>query len=108
MKGESLQYLADAGMGLLFATLPFKEGKAPPEEFVWYCVAIGLVITAAMLALAVAKLLVAKALRERKSRTLCYVIASLSLFGMPYGTLLGVLTFLVLSRPSVAGMFGAN
>jgi hypothetical protein len=34
------------------------------------------------------------------------VVAGITCFWVPYGTVLGVATFLVLLRPSVAGLFG--
>jgi hypothetical protein len=60
---------------------------------------------ALMVVLAVLKFIVAKRLSQRRSRTLCLVVAGLSCFGVPFGTALGVFTFLVLLRPSVARMF---
>lgn len=47
----------------------------------------------------------AKAIAERRSTTLIQVAAAVSCVGIPWGTLLGVLTFHVLSRPSVAATF---
>ena len=66
---------------------------------------IGGTISLLIGALAVMKLLTAKALRERKSRTLCLVTAGITCIAIPYGTALGVATFLVLSRPSVRQQF---
>jgi hypothetical protein len=98
-----------AGMALLITSLPVKEGQdAPPEQIAWIFAIVGIGITAVMLAVAAAKLRAAKALRERTSRTFCYVVAVITMFGMPYGTFLGVFTLLVLSRPSVAQAFGAD
>jgi divalent metal cation (Fe/Co/Zn/Cd) transporter len=98
-----------AGMALLITSMPVKEGQdAPPEQIAWLFAIVGIAITVVMLAVAAAKLKVAKALRERTSRTFCYVVAVITMFGMPYGTLLGVFTLLVLSRPSVAQAFGAD
>jgi divalent metal cation (Fe/Co/Zn/Cd) transporter len=98
-----------AGMAALLTSLPVKEGQdAPPEQIAWLFAVVGIGITVVMLAVAAAKLKVAKALRERTSRTFCYVVAVITMFGVPYGTLLGVFTLLVLSRPSVAQTFGAD
>lgn len=98
-----------AGMALLITSLPVKEGQdAPPEQIAWIFAIGGIGMTVVMLAVAAAKLKVAKALRERTSRTFCSVVAVITMFGMPYGTLLGVFTLLVLSRPSVAQAFAAD
>lgn len=104
----SLFGLAYAGMGALMSSMPFKKGDEPPQGFFLMFIIIGLLITVIGLGIAAAKLRVAKALRERDSRTFCYVVAAITMLGMPYGTALGILTMLVLSRPSVAKMFGAG
>jgi hypothetical protein len=54
---------------------------------------------------AVLQLLTALRLKERRSRTLCLVTAGLTCMEMPYGTALGVFTFIVLDRPSVRRQF---
>jgi branched-subunit amino acid ABC-type transport system permease component len=51
------------------------------------------------------KLLTARRLRERRSKVFCMITAGLSCLGIPYGTVLGVATFLVLGRPSVSALF---
>ena len=47
----------------------------------------------------------AKAIGERRSTTLIQVAAAVSCLGIPWGTLLGICTFHVLARPSVAATF---
>lgn len=54
---------------------------------------------------AVLQLLTALRLKSRRSRTLCLVTAGLTCMEMPYGTALGVFTFIVLDRPSVRRQF---
>lgn len=47
-----------------------------------------------------------RCIRDRKNHTLIFVIAGLNcFFAMPLGTILGVFTFVVLSRPAVQEMF---
>ncbi len=66
---------------------------------------IGLLVLAAVLTIALLKFLAGRYLARRKSKTFCMIIAALSCLEFPYGTLLGVLTFMVLGRASVAKMF---
>jgi tryptophan-rich sensory protein len=87
------------------------EGAAQPNqpspEFLgWIFGAIGFGLFIAMIAMAALKFYTARSLKQHKSRTFCMVIAALSCLEVPYGTLLGVFTFLVLERPSVARLFG--
>jgi hypothetical protein len=95
-------------MGLAISQAPSaagKAGEAPPAFLGWIFGAIGLVIFLIMIGIALAKFWVALSIRRRKSRTFCMVIAGISCLEFPYGTLLGVLSFIVLGRSSVVRLF---
>ena len=81
------------------------SGQAIPAAIGWIVAVIGLGFFLVVLAFAAAKLRVAFCIKKRKSRTFCMVIAAICCLGVPYGTLLGVLTFMVLGRASVVRMF---
>jgi len=51
------------------------------------------------------KFAAARAIGARRSRTLCFVAGAVSCMSMPWGTVLGVLTFIVLGRTSVREKF---
>lgn len=51
------------------------------------------------------RLYAAKCIRLRKSLWVCHLAAAISCLEMPWGTALGVVTFIVLSRDSVRAMF---
>jgi hypothetical protein len=67
--------------------------------------AIGGTISLLMAALTVMKFLTARALGQRRRRTLCLITAGISCLAFPYGTALGVATFVVLQRPTVIEQF---
>lgn len=102
------------GVGVLLGAvgdnLPHRPGHAgaPPAFVGWLFGAVGGAIVALSTTVALLKLRVARCLRERKSHTFCCVIAVLSCLDIPYGTALGVSTFLVLTRPSVKELFGVG
>ncbi|HEX6790900.1 MAG TPA: hypothetical protein VF247_06295 [Candidatus Krumholzibacteria bacterium] len=48
---------------------------------------------------------VGRCLQQRKHLVFCQVVAAVSCLDMPWGTALGIVTFIVLSRPSVNGLF---
>jgi hypothetical protein len=52
--------------------------------------------------------LTGRSLAEHRRRIFCLVIAVLCCFQIPWGTAIGVFTFMVLSRPSVKAMFDAQ
>jgi hypothetical protein len=47
-------------------------------------------------------------LRQRKHRTFSFVVAGVNCLQIPFGTVLGVFTIVVLSRQSVADMFASS
>lgn len=78
----------------------------PPREVGYLFVAIG---AAAMLlgwVTAVLNFLSARGMAGRKWRMLSFIVAGLNCLSVPIGTTLGVFTFIVLMRPSVAAMYG--
>ena len=66
---------------------------------------IGVLVVLLVVGFTVLQFLTALRLKERKSRTFCLVIAAITCLGIPYGTFLGVCTFLVLLRPTVQRSF---
>jgi hypothetical protein len=70
-----------------------------------FIAAFGVTISLVMAALTTMKVLTARALRQRRRRTLCLITAGLTGLGFPYGTLLGAATFIVLQRPGVLAQF---
>ncbi len=107
--------LAVAGMGFLlmhyaifttiFANPDFWEGHnnpgPPPDAFFamfkWYYLIMGLVLIAAC----TVNLLSGLFIRRRKHRTFSLVVAGIDCIQIPFGTVLGVFTILVLVRESV-------
>jgi len=96
-------------MGLFFfSRFPQKPGEPNPADIGLLFAGIGGAVALGMAVLTTLKFLTARALGQRRSKTLCFVTAAITCFGMPWGTALGVLTFLVLSRPSIAARFDAD
>jgi hypothetical protein len=83
-------------------------GQPPPAFIGWIISAIGLGIFTVTLSLAIAKYWAGICIKRRKSRTFCMVMAGISCIGIPYGTILGVFTFIVFGRPSVMRQFQAG
>lgn len=58
--------------------------------------------------LAICLIVAGRFLAKRKHYMFCFVIAAISCIFMPFGTVLGVFTIIVLARPSVKELFAAN
>jgi len=65
----------------------------------------GVLFAFIVIGFAVLQFLTGQRLKERRSRTFCLVIAGLTCLSVPWGTFLGVCTFLVLLRPTVERSF---
>jgi hypothetical protein len=65
----------------------------------------GVLLVLFVVGFAVLQFLAGQRLAERRSRTFCMVVAALTCLSIPWGTFLGVCTFLVLLRPTVQRSF---
>jgi hypothetical protein len=66
---------------------------------------VGVVILVIVGGLAYLNFLAGQSLRQRKRLALIYVMAAIACLNLPLGTILGIFTFVVLSRPSVKASF---
>lgn len=105
----SLFGLMYAFMGAMFtaiARMPASQQGEPPPPFVgWVLGGFGLAFFIGFLTLGLLKYKAAVAIKQKRSRTFCLVLAAISCLEMPYGTVLGVFTFIVLGRDSIARQF---
>ena len=95
-------------IALSHAPASAKTGAPPPAFVGWIFAGVGLVIFLLAMGVAVARFWAGRCIKRRKSRTFCMVIAALGCLEFPYGTALGVLSFIVLGRGSVVKQFTAN
>jgi hypothetical protein len=95
-------------LGAMTKQAPSGPGALPPDAIVWVFVVFGGVVFLAMLSVAAVKVYVGRCLSRRRSRTFCLIVAALTCVGVPYGTILGICTFVVLTRPAVAQMFATG
>ena len=79
-----------------------------PENFIPAMGAIYLVGALFALIPAILNFMTASALGKRKSKGLIYTTSALNCLNIPIGTVLGVFTFIVLSRDSVKALFNQS
>jgi hypothetical protein len=99
-------------MGLMIGTAvsrlpqnPANPAQAPPAFVGWILGSIGLAFFLLGIAVTAARFRAAWCVRHRKSRVFCMVVAGIGCLEIPYGTVLGVFSFLVLGRDSVVPLF---
>jgi hypothetical protein len=126
LKLLSLGYMISAGFNALFACFGLfyaligavlgssfahvsrtgaDANQLPPAFIGWIFAGIGMVLIAVSLTFAILKFCTASSLKRRTSRVFCMVVAGITCLEFPYGTGLGVLTFMALGRESVVRLF---
>lgn len=82
-----------------------RPGEPNPALFGLVFVLIGLAVSFMMVLQASLKLYAARSLGQRRQRVVCYIAAAMACLQMPWGIMLGVFSFMVLSRESVKNQF---
>jgi hypothetical protein len=98
-------------MGLVLIIAPEKmdSGKNPPPAFLgWLLVAISSVIILMGWVYAGLIAWAGRCLSRRTHYMFCFVMACVACLFMPFGTVLGIFTIIVLSRPTVKALFGVS
>jgi len=98
---------------ILFATLnpemfaaPGQAPQGPPDGAMKiFAVVIGMIIVAGW-TFGGLTIYAGRCIKRRIRRTLVFVMACLNVVFMPFGTVLGVFTLIVLSRPNVKRLYG--
>jgi len=127
--GEHLRLLAIfhyvvAGLAALFSFFPLlyttvgaififaarhgtaKPGEDLPPEFLgWIFAVLGSLLFLIGIAMAICILVAGRSLALRKGYSFALVMACIECLFVPFGTILGVFTIVVLSRESVRGLF---
>lgn len=97
------------GLGIAMLCGAFERSPNPPEPFVgWFLIFFGGAIIACGWTLAILMFVVGKKLRRRTSRMFCLVVAGIECIIMPFGTVLGAFTIIVLVRDSVKALFAGG
>lgn len=95
------------GIAIVGGAFDMKRGDGPPEFFGWMFIAISAVTILCGLAMAISIWFAGRRIKARQNYTYCFIVAGIECCFMPFGTVLGVLTIIVLMRPTVKEMFGA-
>jgi hypothetical protein len=74
----------------------------------WIFIAVGAVFFLAGLTMAICILIAGQCLSRRKTYSFVLVMAGIECLFVPFGTILGVFTILVLSRESVKALFSTT
>jgi hypothetical protein len=95
------------GIGMVSGRFPDPTEQRDMELFGWLFVAMAAMWIVAALTFAVSVILAGRFLARRTHYTFCFIVAALSCAFIPFGTILGVFTIVVLVRPGVRQLFEA-
>jgi len=76
-----------------------------PFEFMNVIMFIFTIVLLIAIVLGIAKIFCSKFIRQKTNRVFCIIISCIECFSFPYGTLLGVLSIMVLNRNSVKEIY---
>jgi hypothetical protein len=94
------------GLVMIIAPHAFGHGGDQPPAFLgWLFVILGISIILLGWTGAALTIIAGRCIARRRHRTFCLVWACLQCLSVPFGTVLGVFTILVLSRASVTALF---
>lgn len=95
-------------LGILMVTGQLDDANPPPALFGWMFVLLPALMILGGLALALCMAVAGYKLGHHRAYTYCLVVAAVECLFMPFGTVLGVFTIIVLMRPSVKERFGVT
>ena len=93
------------GLILTFGAAASHSHNAPPAAFGLIFTGIGAVAVVLGWSWSALTIYAGRCLTQRKHHLFCLIIAGISCVLLPYGTILGILTIMVLQRPTVQAMF---
>ena len=103
-----LLYSAMGGFMLYAAHHPGPHNQeSPPAFLAWIFIAMGVLFFLAGWAMASCILIAGRSLARQRHYWFAFVVACIECLFMPFGTILGVFTIIVLSREAVKTLFSA-
>jgi hypothetical protein len=104
----SCMFLIHVLMGIAMLCGVFEGDEVPPRFMGWMFVLFPSFLVLAGWTLAGFIIAAGRKLKKRISYTFCLVVAGIECIVMPFGTVLGVFTLVVLSRESVKALFSGD
>jgi hypothetical protein len=101
--------LIHVALGIAMLSGALENAKNPPPSGVgWLFVLLGGFFILIGWTMAVCAIAAGRQLKRRRAHTFCFVVACIECLFMPFGTVLGVFSIIVLQRDSVKQLFAAN
>lgn len=95
------------GIGMIVGGPPNPKDAQQVALIGWLFVSVAIVLIAFGMTLAVLFAMLAGRLRQRRGYRFCMVVSALSCLSMPFGTILGVFSLILLAKLPIKALFGA-
>jgi hypothetical protein len=96
------------GIGMVSGHFPGAKGQAPLEFIGWFFIAFAALLIACGLAFSICLALAGRSLYQLRHYTFCLVMAGFACMFIPFGTVLGVLTLVVLTKEPSKELFAES
>lgn len=96
------------GIAMLVGAIEGEGGETPPTLFAWLFVLLPAAFILVGWTVSLCILIAGHKLRARRSYTYCFLVACVECAFVPFGTVLGVFTIIVLNKDSVKKLFTAS
>ncbi len=97
------------GVAIVNGAMGSGAGQQSPPTFVgWILIAVAAVLIFIGWSIALAILVAGRFLARRTHLTYCFVVGGIECLFMPFGTVLGIFTIILLMRPTVKPLFQQN
>ncbi len=97
------------GLMMLFSPESFEgQGEAPPAFLGWFFIILAGLFIVIGLAFAVCVIIAGRCIQKRTRYLFCLVMAGIQCMFVPFGTVLGVFTILLLMNEDVKAMFASH
>jgi hypothetical protein len=94
------------GIAMVTGCFEDNSGQGPPAFMGYMFITMSLAFIFAGWVFAILLIVAGRFLSKRKHYMFCLVMAAISCIFMPFGTILGIFTIIVLMQPSVKQLFG--
>lgn len=96
------------GIAIVSGAFPEGQGEPPPQFIGVFFIACASFMILLCWAFAIALCVAARRLKQHVGYYYCLVVAAVACTFIPFGTVLGVFTIIVLMRPTVKSLFGVG
>lgn len=93
------------GVATLFAKIPNNQNGPPPSFILFFFAIVFATVLLLTLVFAALEIYAGICLKQRRHPVLIQIVAALYCISIPWGTALGIFTFMVLNRPTVKTLF---